>query len=156
MARRRKEERRASSTSRGMVRRLGRCSSRVRHRIIPDRERGPERCNASGSAGTSAVTLSHGRNGLSARRMAVWWTFREPSLCRHVHREFMRNAVLDLTPIIPATACHQRNYVETYSRCNQRIIKQTIQKAVVQVKLHLSSIDEKGILTRGLQGRSTG
>ena len=28
----------------------------------------------------------------------------------------MRSALLDLTPIIPATACHQRNYVERYSR----------------------------------------
>src|SRR5712691_10929443 len=28
----------------------------------------------------------------------------------------MRNAVLDLTPIIPPTACHQRNCVERYSR----------------------------------------
>ncbi len=67
------------------------------------------------------MTLPHGRDGLSARRMAVLWTFREPSLCRHVHRECMRNAVLDLTPIIPATACHQRNYVERYSRyiCSQ-------------------------------------
>jgi len=60
--------------------------------------------------------LPQGRNGLSARRMAVLCTFREPSLCRHVHREFMRNAVLDLTPIIPTTACRQRNYVERYSR----------------------------------------
>src|SRR5437762_8333755 len=33
-----------------MVRRLGRFSSRVRHRVVPDRERVPERCNASGSA----------------------------------------------------------------------------------------------------------
>ena len=48
--------------------------------------------------------------------MAVLCTFREPSLCRHAHRELMRNAVLDLTPIIPTTACHQRNYVERYSR----------------------------------------
>jgi hypothetical protein len=24
--------------------------------------------------------------------MAVLWTFREPSLCRHVRRELMRNA----------------------------------------------------------------
>jgi len=31
-------------------------------------------------------------------------------------REFMRNALLAFTPIIPATACHQRNYFETYSR----------------------------------------
>ena len=56
------------------------------------------------------------RDGLSARRMAVLWTFRESSLCRHVHHELMRSAVLNLTLIIPATACHQRNYVERYSR----------------------------------------
>src|SRR5438093_7560971 len=48
--------------------------------------------------------------------MGVLWTFREPSLCRHVRRELMRNALRDFTPIIPTTACHQRNYVETYSR----------------------------------------
>src|SRR5437016_1661009 len=30
----------------------------------------------------------------------------------------MRMAVLNLTLIIPATACHQRNYVERYSRYN--------------------------------------
>jgi hypothetical protein len=69
-----------------------------------------------GQPWTPAVILPHGRDALSARRMAVWWTFREPSLCRHVHRELMRNAVLNLTLIIPATACHQRNYVERYSR----------------------------------------
>jgi hypothetical protein len=33
-----------------------------------------------------------------------------------VRRELLRNALLDFTPSIPATACHQRNYVETYSR----------------------------------------
>ena len=44
------------------------------------------------------------------------WRFREPSRCRHVRRECMRNAWLDFTPIISATACQQRNYVETYSR----------------------------------------
>jgi hypothetical protein len=48
--------------------------------------------------------------------MAVLWTFRTPSLCRHMRRELLRNALLDFTPLIPATACHQRNYVETYSR----------------------------------------
>src|SRR2546422_3515342 len=41
-------------------------------------------------------------------------------LCSHVHRELMRSALLDLTPIIPATACHQRNYVERYSRSRDR------------------------------------
>src|SRR5262245_36879229 len=69
-----------------------------------------------GQPWTSAVTLSHGRNGLRARRMAVLSTLREPSLGRHVHREFMRSAGLDLLPIIPATACHHRNDVERYSR----------------------------------------
>src|SRR5256885_15701708 len=62
-----------------------------------------------------AVTLPQGRDGLSARRMAVLWTFREPTMCRQGHRELMRKAALNLTLIIPATACHQRNYVERYT-----------------------------------------
>src|SRR5262245_46243857 len=69
-----------------------------------------------GQPWTSAVTLLPGRTGLIAWRMAVWWTFREPSLCRHVHRELLRSVWLDSTPIIAPTACHQRNYVERYSR----------------------------------------
>src|SRR5713226_2364242 len=69
-----------------------------------------------GQPWTPAVTLPHGCDGLSAWRMAVLWTFREPSLCRHVYRELMRKAALNLTIRIPATACHQRNYVERYSR----------------------------------------
>ena len=40
-----------------------------------------------GQPWTPAVTLPQGRNGLRARRMAVWWTCRAPSLGRHVHRE---------------------------------------------------------------------
>jgi len=82
----------------------------------------PDRYNSSGSAVDAAVTLPHGCDGLSARRMAVLWTFHEPSLCRRVRRELLRNALLDFTPIIPATACHQRNYVETYSRCNNNVV----------------------------------
>ena len=50
-----------------------------------------------GQPWTSAVILPHGRDGLCARRMAAWWTFRAPSLGRHVHREFMRKAALNLT-----------------------------------------------------------
>jgi hypothetical protein len=50
MARRQKEERRVGSASRGMVRRWGCCSSRARHRVVPERARGPERCHASGAA----------------------------------------------------------------------------------------------------------
>ena len=69
-----------------------------------------------GQPWTSAVTLPQERNGLSARRMAVLSTFREPSLCRQVHHECMRSAVLDVTPTIPTTACHQRNSVARYRR----------------------------------------
>src|SRR6266536_5935179 len=58
--------------------------------------------------------------------LAVLWTFREPSLCRHMRRELLRNALLDFTPIIPATACHQRNYVETYTRYRCRCAVQPI------------------------------
>jgi hypothetical protein len=72
-----------------------------------------------GQPRTSAVTLRHGRNGLSARRMAVWYTFCAPSLCRHAHHECMRSAVRGVIPTIPATACHQRNDVERYRRCTQ-------------------------------------
>ena len=38
---------------------------------------------------------------------------------RPVPRQFMRNELLDLTTILPATAYHQRNYVETYSKFTQ-------------------------------------
>jgi hypothetical protein len=118
MARRRKEERRAGSASRGMR------SDEVVAPPVRGHRRALlamwclSRATPRGQPWTPAVTLPHGRNGLSVRRMAVLSTFREPSLCRQVHREFMRNAVLDLTPIIPATACHQRNYIERYSRFN--------------------------------------
>src|SRR5712691_1886316 len=69
-----------------------------------------------GQPWTPALALPHRRDGLSARRMAVLYTFREPSLGRQMHRELMRNALLDLTTIMPATTCHRRSYVETYSR----------------------------------------
>src|SRR5712692_4003763 len=50
MARRRKEASRAGLASRGIVQRLGRFSSRVDPRVVPDRGVGPDRCNSSGSA----------------------------------------------------------------------------------------------------------
>src|SRR5882724_201122 len=112
MARRRKEERRAGIASRGIVRRLGRCATGLSLIAIGCLSGATPR----GQPWTSAVTLPHRRNGLNARRMAVWSTLREPSLGRHVHHELMRSALLDLPLIIPATACHQRNYVERYSR----------------------------------------
>src|SRR2546429_4649935 len=48
-----------------------------------------------GQPWTPAVTLPPGCDGLRARRMAVVWTFREPSLGRHGRRAFMRNAWFD-------------------------------------------------------------
>ena len=104
------------SASRGMVRRLGRFFSRVRPRVSQIAGGGLIGATPRGQPWTSAVTLPPGRNGLIAWRMAGLSTFREPSLCRHVHRELLRSVLLDLTPIIAATTCHQKNYVERYSR----------------------------------------
>jgi hypothetical protein len=120
IARRRKEDRRAGLASR----RLGRCSSRMRPLGCPCSRWGAGAVpRLQGQPWTSAVTLLPGCNGLSARRMVVLWAFRVPSLGRHVHREFMHSALLDLTPILSATACHQRNYVERYSRCKTALVK---------------------------------
>src|SRR5262249_48373039 len=101
---------------RGMVRRWGRFFSRVRPQVSQIARGGLIGATPRGQPWTSAVTLPPGRHGLIARWMAVLSTFREPSLCRPVHRELWRSVLLDLTPIIAATACHQRNYVERYSR----------------------------------------
>src|SRR5438132_3581555 len=120
MARRRKEDGRVGSASRGMVRRWGRFFSRARPRVSQIARGGLIGATPRGQPWTSAVTLLPGRNGLSAWRMAALWTFRASSLCRHVHRELLRSAWLDLSPIIAATACHQRNYVERYSRYSPR------------------------------------
>ena len=76
-----------------------------------------------GQPWTSAVTLLLGCNGRSARRMVVLGAFRVPSLGRHVPRECLRSAWRDLTPLMSATACHQRNYVERYSRCTSALVK---------------------------------
>jgi hypothetical protein len=122
MARRRKEDGRLGSASRGMVRRLGRFFSRKRPRVSQIERGGLISTTPRGQPWTSAVTLSPGRNGLSARRMAVLSMFRVPSLCRHVHRELLRSVLLGVTPIMAATACHQRNYVERYSRFKKTLI----------------------------------
>ena len=69
-----------------------------------------------GQPWTHALTLLHMRDGLRVLLMVVVCPFRRPSLCRPVHRQFMRNALLDLNTIVPTIACHQRDDVETYSR----------------------------------------
>jgi len=50
------------------------------------------------------------------RWMAVLWTFRRPVMGRPVPRQLLRNALLDLITIVPATAFHRRSYTERYSR----------------------------------------
>jgi hypothetical protein len=60
--------------------------------------------------------LPHGCEGLRVRRMTVWCPFRRPFMGRPVPRQCMRNALLDLTTIVPATAYHRRSYAERYSR----------------------------------------
>jgi hypothetical protein len=62
--------------------------------------------------------LPAGCEGLRVRRMTVWWTFRRPFRGRPVSRQLRRNALHDLTPIVPATAYHRRSYLERYSRYN--------------------------------------
>ena len=122
MARRRKEDGRVGSASRGMVRRWGRFVSRVRPRVSPIARGGRSGAPPRGQPWTSAVTLPPRRNGLIAWRMAVLSTFREPSLCRHVHRELLCSVWLDVTSIIAPTVCHQRNYVQRYSRFKSSLL----------------------------------
>ena len=69
-----------------------------------------------GQPWAQALARPHGRYGLSVLLMAVLCPFRRPSMCRQVHRQLMPNELLDLTTIVPATPCHQRNDVEAYSR----------------------------------------
>ena len=101
-----------------------------------------------GQPWTSAVPLPPGRNGLGARRRAVLSTFRALSLGRHVHRELMRSVGLDLTPIIAATACHQRNDVERYSRSKMRAFYPVCQVAELAASYRYT--------TRALQSSCSG
>ena len=64
------------------------------------------------------MRLPHGCEGLRVRRRTVLWTFRRPFMGRPVPRQFLRNALLDVTTIVPATAYHRRSYAERYSRFN--------------------------------------
>ena len=69
-----------------------------------------------GQPWTPTLRLPYKCDGRSGRRMTVLWTFRRPSMCRPFPCQLMRNGLLDLTTILPVTACHQRNYVKPYSR----------------------------------------
>jgi len=75
---------------------------------------------------TPALMLPHGCSGLRVRRMTVLWTFRRPFMGRPVPRQFLRNALLDLTTIVPATAYHCQSYAERYSRSTQKVPKNKV------------------------------
>ena len=68
------------------------------------------------------MMLLHGCEGLRVRWRTVWWTLRRPFMGRPVPRQLLRNAVLDLTTNVPATAYHRRSYAERYSRSNPLIL----------------------------------
>ena len=53
-----------------------------------------------GQPRTPALMLPPGCEGLRVRRMTVLWTFRRPCMGRPVPRQFMRNAVLDVTTVV--------------------------------------------------------
>jgi len=84
-----------------------------------------------GQPWTPALMLPHGCYGPSVRRMTVLGTFRRPSMYQPVHYKLMRSALLDVTTIVPATPCHHRNYIESYSKCSREIL-QTTRQAHVQ------------------------
>ena len=69
-----------------------------------------------GQPWTPVLTLPHVRDGLSVLLMAVLCTFRRPFIGRPVPRQLLRNALLDLTTLVSATAYHRRSYAERYSR----------------------------------------
>ena len=69
------------------------------------------------------MRLPPGCEGLRVRRRTVLWTFRRPFMGRPVPREFMRNELLDLTTLVPATAYHRRSYAERYSRSSSSPFK---------------------------------
>jgi hypothetical protein len=56
--------------------------------------------------------LPHGCECLRVRQMTVVWTFRRPCMGRSGPRQFMRNALLDLTTIVPTPAYHRRSDAE--------------------------------------------
>jgi hypothetical protein len=79
-----------------------------------------------GQPWTPAVTLPHVRDGLSAGRMTVLWTFRRPCMGRPVPHQLLRDEWLDVTTIVPETACHRRSYAERYSRFTYQRVKRLV------------------------------
>ncbi len=58
-----------------------------------------------------ACTLPHVRDGLRVRSRATFCPCGRSSMRRPAHRQFLRNALPDLTTIAPVTAYYRINYV---------------------------------------------
>src|SRR6266446_5892893 len=56
-----------------------------------------------GPQGPPACTLPHVRDGLRVRCRATWCPCGRSSMGRPAHRSFLRNVLLDLTTLVPAT-----------------------------------------------------
>src|SRR5215471_4549523 len=81
-----------------------------------------------------AMMLLHGGEGLRVRLMAMLWTFRRPFMGRPVPCQLLRNVLLDVTTIMPATAYNRIRYTERYSRF---ILSHKIISAVMNVEGHV-------------------
>src|SRR5207247_1581525 len=64
-----------------------------------------------GQPWTPAWTLPHVRDGLCVRSRATLCPCGRSSMRHPAHRQFLRNALPDLTTIAPATAYYRINYV---------------------------------------------
>src|SRR5713101_9567135 len=85
--------------------------------------------------------------------MTVLCTFRRPFMGRPVPRQLMRNELLNLTTIVPATAYHRRSYAERYSRSMQpRITVVTLGVDDLERALRFSR-DGLGLATEGSIGK---
>jgi len=89
-----------------------------------------------GQLWTPAVALPHGRDGLSARHMAVLCPCPMPSMYRHVPHQFMRNKLYNFTAIVSVTVYYQGGYVETYSRYNEHGVKLSENLAIITLSGH--------------------
>ena len=110
--------------------------------VVPHGEAVLERGNPLASAGdTCRDAATQARRAERAVEGGVV-SVPQPSMCRPVHCELVRNAWLDLTTIVPATPCHQRNYVEPYSRYMDGVMVTPHENAAVKnARFVLQAVD---------------
>jgi|SRR5215510_9522495 len=109
-------------------------------------------CNPSEPAGDTCRDAA-ARVRRAARAAAGVLIFRRPSLCRPVHRQCMRNKLLDVTTLVLATAGYQRNDVETYRRYKRS--SAYLNAIPPQSHSFCRMLQAKGLLSYGLASGST-